>query len=327
MASTADNQDATPSRYKQSRVDPESLMRIKNLQLRAKVIVEGFYNGLHRSPFHGFSAQFSEYRQYVQGDDLRYVDWKLYARSDRHYIKRFEDETNLRCYLMVDRSKSMEFGSLSYNKAEYATTLAATLAYFLNRQRDAVGLLTFHESIGEYVPARFRTGHFHRLLVGLETPLTGRKTDLISPIKQIAELTRRRSLVVLISDLLAEPEQLEKNLGSLRSCGHEIVLFQIVDPAERNFDFDAPALFEDLETGKRLYVDPVAAKQNYLEGLKRHEETVKRACENHGIDRFQLSIDQPLEDAMFNFLQVRQYASVASQRHNRNRASVELGGR
>ena len=238
------------ARYQNSGVDPETLMRIKSLQLRAKVVVEGFYSGLHRSPFHGFSTEFSEYRQYVQGDDLRYVDWKLYARTDRHYIKRFEDETNLRCYLLVDRSRSMEFGSLAYNKSDYATTLAATLAYFLNRQRDAVGLLTFADHIGEYVPARYRPGHFHRLLVGLETPLSGRSTNLVSPIRQMAETTRRRSLVVLISDLLADPDGLDKNLGMLRSCGHEVLVFQVLDPAEIDFQFDQPALFEDMESGK-----------------------------------------------------------------------------
>lgn len=301
-------------------------MRIKNLQLRAKVVVEGFYSGLHRSPFHGFSTQFSEYRQYVQGDDLRYVDWKLYARSDRHYIKRFEDETNLRCYLLVDRSPSMGFGSLAYSKADYSTTLAATLAYFLNRQRDAVGLLTFAEELGEYVPARYRPGHFHRLLVALETPLSGRHTNLLSPIRQMAELTRRRSLVVLISDLLADPAGLEKNLGLLRSCGHEIVLFQVLDPAELDFNFDQPTLFEDLESGKKLYIDPATARKTYLEGFARHQATIKQACENLGVDRFELSTGQPLEDALYHFLQVRQLLGTGVQRHHRNQAAIAGGG-
>ena len=300
-----------------SRIDPDSLMRIKNLQLRSKVVVEGFYNGLHRSPFHGFSSQFSEYREYVSGDDLRYVDWKLYARSDRYYIKRFEDETNLRCYVLLDRSKSMEFGSLSYSKSDYAVTLAATLAYFLNKQRDAVGLLTFHDQLGEYTPARYRPGHFHRLLVALETPLSGKKTDLISPIRQIAEITRRRSLVVLISDLLSDPGELEKSLGSLRSCGHDVIVFQVLDPAEVNFDFQEPSLFFDLESGKKLYIDPKTAKKRYLERLQAHESIIKQACENHGIDRFQLMTDRPLEDAMFDFLQVREF-SKSSSVHRQN---------
>ncbi len=326
MPTSTDTRVPMNTRYRGSQVDPETLMRIKNLQLRAKVVVEGFCNGLHRSPFHGFSSQFSEYRQYVPGDDLRYVDWKLYARTDRHYIKRFEDETNLRCYLLVDRSQSMRYGSLSYKKSDYATTLAATLAYFLNRQRDAVGLLTFHESLGEFITARYSSGHFHRLLVGLETPLSGHGTDLVSPIRQIAEITRRRSLVVLISDLLADPNELDQSLGSLRSCGHEIVVFQLLDPAEINFDFEAPALFEDLESGKKLYVDPVAAKQKYLEGMSRHETIIQRACENHGVDRFQLSIDRPLEDAMFDFLRARQFLNAALTRHNRNFVASTPGG-
>src|SRR5215469_10681651 len=144
-------------------IDPAALMRIKNLQLRAKVVVEGLLSGLHRSPYHGFSVEFSEYRQYSDGDDLRYLDWRLFARSDRYYIKRFEDETNLRCYLLVDLSRSMGFGSLAYSKADYAKTAAATFAYFLSTQRDAVGLTTFDERIGDYLPARFRPGHMHRI--------------------------------------------------------------------------------------------------------------------------------------------------------------------
>ena len=140
-------------------IDPAALMRIKNLQLRAKVVVEGFLSGLHKSPVHGFSVEFTEYRQYTPGDDLRYLDWRLYARSDRYYLKRFEDETNLRCYLLVDLSRSMGFKSVSYDKAEYAKTVAATVAYFLTLQRDAVGLVTFDQQIREYLPARFRPGH------------------------------------------------------------------------------------------------------------------------------------------------------------------------
>lgn len=320
---TAENAD----RYRSTRIDPESLMRIRNLQLRARVVVEGFYNGLHRSPFHGFSAQFSEYRQYVQGDDLRYVDWKLYARSDRFYIKRFEDETNLRCYLLVDRSRSMEFGSLGYTKAEYASTMAATLAYFLNRQRDSVGMLTFHQQVDQYIPARYRTGHFHRLLVALETPLAGKQTDLISPIRQIAELTRRRSLVVLISDLLADTAGLEKSLASLRSCGHDIIVFQVLDPAELTFEFDEPALFEDLETGQQLYVDPASARKDYLDRMEQHEAAIRSACDNHGIDRFLIRTDQPLEDSLYDFLQVRQLSAPAVRRHQRNRAIIHGGSR
>src|SRR5256714_6758457 len=194
---------SSTSRRSGSLVNPLTLMSIKNLELRAKVVVEGFWNGLHRSPYHGFSVEFTEYRQYSPGDDLRYLDWRLYARSDRYYIKKFEDETNLRCHLLVDNSRSMGYGSLPYNKAQYANTLAATLAYFLYLQGDAVGLLTFDEQIRDYLPARNRTGHLRHLILRLERPAGGNATDLAAPLERIVETVRKRALMVLISDLLA----------------------------------------------------------------------------------------------------------------------------
>src|SRR6266496_2498866 len=168
-------------------ISPKALMSIRNLELRAKVVVEGFWNGLHRSPYHGFSVEFTEYRQYSPGDDPRYLDWRLYARSDRYYIKKFEDETNLRCQLLVDNSRSMTYGSLDYSKAQYANTLAATLAYFLYLQGDAVGLLTFDEKIREYLPARHRTGHLRHLMLRLEQPAGGSATDLTAPLEHIIQ--------------------------------------------------------------------------------------------------------------------------------------------
>ena len=191
-------------------------MRIKNLQLRAKAVVEGFYNGLHRSPFHGFSVEFSEYRPYTVGDDLRGLDWKLYARSDRYYIKKFEDETNRRCYLVLDQSKSMGFGSLGYNKIEYAKTLVATMAYYLTLQRDSVGLMTFDERVGEFISARNRQGHLRQIMVALSRPVAGSGTDLDQPLREIAALVRRRGLVVIVSDMLASIETLQTNLAYLQ---------------------------------------------------------------------------------------------------------------
>src|SRR5678809_1244479 len=171
-----------------SLIHPQALMSIKNLELRARVVVEGFWTGIHRSPYHGFSVEFTEYRQYSPGDDPRYLDWRLFARSDRYYIKKFEDETNLRCYLLVDHSRSMGYGSLGYTKSQYASTLAATLAYFLHRQGDAVGLLTFDEQIREYLPARHRTGHLRHLMLALEKPAAGQATDIGAPLKRIVEM-------------------------------------------------------------------------------------------------------------------------------------------
>src|SRR5205809_1141849 len=210
---------------RETAIDPKALMAVRNLELRARVVVEGFWNGLHRSPYHGFSVEFTEYRQYSPGDDPRYLDWRLFARSDRYYLKKFEDETNLRCYLLVDNSRSMTFGSLNYTKAQYANTLAATLAYFLSLQGDAVGLLTFDESIREYLPARHRPGHLRHLMLALEKPSVGSSTDLTAPLKRIVEIVRKRGLLVLISDLFAPISALESNLSNLRACGHEVVLF------------------------------------------------------------------------------------------------------
>ncbi len=288
-----------------SYVDPHTLMRIKSLRLRAKVVVEGFCAGLHRSPYHGFSVEFSEYRQYTPGDDPRYLDWKLYARSDRYYVKRFEDETNLRCHLVVDLSRSMGFGSGEYTKADYAKTAAATLAYFLATQRDAVGVLTFDETITEYLPPRFRPGHMHRLMLALEHLPAGRSTDLAAPLERIAEMVTKRGLIVLISDLLAPVETLKTRLGYLRARGHEAVVLRVLDPAEKEFAFDHPAMFRDLESGRDLYVDPAAAREEYLRRFGRHNEGIRQACTSLGIDLFEMTVDRPLELVLFDFLSAR----------------------
>ncbi len=299
---TARNQPPTTAA---SFIDPASLMRINSLQLRAKVVVEGFYHGLHRSPYHGFSVEFSEYREYTPGDDPRYLDWRLFARSDRYYIKRFEDETNLRCHLLVDMSRSMGYGSASYTKREYARTAAATLAYFLSSQRDAVGLLTFDEQVIEYLPARYRPGHMHRMMLLLEHTLSGTATDLSAPIEQIARMVTKRGLIVLISDLLAPIDTLETNLGYLRSRGHEVVLLRVLDPAEVSFAFDAPAMFHDLESGRDIYVDPEVAREDYQRRFAEHSTAIEQTCGRLGIDYYHFTTDRPLELALFDFLSAR----------------------
>jgi uncharacterized protein (DUF58 family) len=289
-------------------IDPHTLMRIKSLQLRAKIIVQGFLSGLHRSPHHGFSVEFSEYRQYSPGDDPRYLDWRLFARTDRYYIKRFEEETNLRCHLLVDLSRSMGFGSLAYTKVDYARTAAATLAYFLAMQRDAVGLVTFDERIADYLPARYRPGHLHRLMVCLERAVAGASTDLASPLEQIAATVRKRGMLVVMSDLLAETDALSANLALLRSQGHEIVLLRVLDPAEVDFNFPNAATFVDLESGRDLYIDPALAKQQYQKNFSKHEEEIRQTCRKLGIAFHLLITSQPLELALFDFLQSRLHA-------------------
>jgi uncharacterized protein (DUF58 family) len=290
----------------QTSFDPAALMRVKNLQWRAKVIVEGFLTGLHRSPYHGFSVEFTEYRPYSPGDDVRFLDWKLLARTDREYVKRFEDETNLRCSVLLDASRSMGYGSGEYSKFDYARTLAATLAYFLARQRDAAGLVTFDEKIAEYLPPRFRPGHLHRLLLCLERSVAGESTDLAAPLAQIARAVRKRGLVVLISDLLAPAEMLTKQLGQLRALGHEVILFRVLDRAEVEFSFREAAIFQDAESGRELYVDPAAVREEYAARFAAHEATLRRTCQDHGIELQQVLTDEPLESALFEFLRARQ---------------------
>lgn len=298
-------------------IDPAALMRIKNLQLRAKMVVEGFFSGLHRSPYHGFSVEFSEYRAYTAGDDPRFLDWRLFARCDRYYIKRFEDETNLRCYLLLDASRSMGFGSLGYTKADYARTAAATLAYFLAAQRDAVGLVTFDEQIQEYLPARFRPGQRHRLMVALGRALAGKSTDLGRPLEQVARTASKRGLIVLISDLLAPIDALETQLGYLRTRGHDVMLMRVLDPAEIDFRFDDAATFEDLESGRELYVDPQTVRERYLRQFSDHAAAIVRACNRLGIDYYQLTTDRPLELALFDFLNSRLRRGRRSPRRRR----------
>jgi uncharacterized protein (DUF58 family) len=287
------------------RIDPAALMRIKNLQLRARVVVDGYLSGMHKSPVHGFSVEFTEYRHYSPGDDLRYLDWRLYARSDRYYLKRFEDETNLRCYLLVDLSRSMGFGSREYSKSEYAKTAAATIAYYLTLQRDAVGLITFDETIQEYLPARFRPGHIHRLMLSLERSPGGKATDLVAPLEQVARTARKRGLVILLSDLLAPVEGIERRLGYLRSRGHDIAVIRILDPAEVDFPFHEESLFYDLETGRELYVDPRAARQRYRERFTEHARAMSRACHRLGADYYDVTSDRPLEAVLADFLHAR----------------------
>jgi uncharacterized protein (DUF58 family) len=286
-------------------IEPQTLMRIRNLELRARVVVQGFWNGMHRSPYHGFSVEFTEYRQYTPGDDPRYVDWKLFARSDRFFLRKFEDETNLRCQLLVDASRSMGFGSVSYTKSDYANTLAATLAYFLSKQGDAVGALTFDEKVRDFLPARNRPGHLRHLMLALEKASAGTSTDLITPLDRAVELARKRGLMVLISDLLATVDRFEASLAALAACGHEVVVFHVLDPAELNFDFGKAALFLDVESGKELYIDPVMARKEYLRKITAHNAGIESVCRKLGAAYHCLTTDRPLELALFDFLRAR----------------------
>jgi uncharacterized protein (DUF58 family) len=296
-------------------IDPEALMSIKSLELRAQNVVEGFWNGLHRSPYHGFSVEFTEYRQYTPGDDPRYLDWRLYARTDRYYIKKFEDETNLRCHLLVDNSRSMDFGTTGYTKATYGNTLAATLAYFLYQQGDAIGLLKFDQEIREYLPARHRTGHLRQVMLALESPTLGTATDLSAPLRRILDLVTKRGMLVLITDLLAPIETLQKNLSGLTASGHEVVLFQVLDPAELNFTFENAVMFRDVESGRDLFIDPAQARKEYLSKFAAHNAAAQKICQDLGVAFHQLATDRPLEMALFDYLRSRMQRGRTKRRH------------
>jgi len=296
-------------------IDTRTLMQIRSLELRARIVVQGFWNGIHRSPYHGFSVEFTEYRQYVPGDDPRYVDWRVYARSDRYYIKKFEDETNLRCHLLVDQSRSMTFGSGDWTKADYAHTLAATLAYFLFQQGDAVGLLSFDESIRDYLPARNRPGHLRQLMLSLEKPAAGQATSIAKPLQRIVELVNKRGLMVLISDLLAPVEELEAKLGRLTATGHDVVVLRVLDPREIDFDFEDALLFHDVESEKDLFIDPSAAKRNYLQRFAEHGDAARAVCSKLGADYLQVTTDEPLDQVLANYLRHRQRRGKTIQRH------------
>ncbi|MDG1895462.1 MAG: DUF58 domain-containing protein [Fuerstiella sp.] len=286
-------------------MDPKVVMSIRSLELRAKVVVEGFRTGLNKSPRHGFSVEFSEYRQYAQGDDPRFLDWKLYARTDRSYIRLFEDETNLRCYIVADFSRSMSFGSLDYTKHDYGRTIAASLAWLLNRQGDAVGLTLFDERVQMVVPARYRLGQLRRIMVTLEEPTSGRETNPEHALEHAARRLNKRGFVVLISDLLAPVDQFEAGLKLLRGCGHDVVVFQVLDPVELDLKIDGPRLFEDLETGQKIYADPNDASETFVQRITEHNDAVRAVCEKLGAAFVRTVTNEPLELTLSGFLHAR----------------------
>ncbi len=286
--------------------DLRTLMSFGSLEWRARAVVEGFRTGLHRSPYHGFSVEFTEYRAYTPGDDLRYLDWRVFARNDRFFIKKYEDETNVRCHFIVDQSRSMDTGTVGWTKARYAATFAATLAYFLHQQNDAAGLLTFDAAVRDWLPARHRPGHLRSLLRALDQPVGGRSTDLDAPLQRVQELVRRRGLLVVVSDFLAPLDTWQRHLTTLAAAGQEIVLFQVLDPAELTLEFPASALFEDAESGRALFINPAVARAEYRQRLAQHQEALAKKAAELGAGFYTLLSDQPLERGLGQFFQERQ---------------------
>jgi uncharacterized protein (DUF58 family) len=234
------------------------LARIDSMQLLAKVVVEGFVLGLHRSPFRGFSVEFAEYRQYSPGDEVKHVDWKVYGKTDRYYIKQFEEETNLACYLIVDASASMGYklAPEGLTKLQYACRMAACLSYFMLRQRDAAGLMIFDSKIRTALPPRLRQTHLKHILSALEQAEPGGETNISKPLHELAEGLKRAGLIILISDLLDDPESVISALQHFRFQGHEVIVFQVLDSGELNFPFTTMTEFTDLESGQKVLVSP-----------------------------------------------------------------------
>jgi uncharacterized protein (DUF58 family) len=286
-------------------LDPAVLARIGSLELKARTIVEGFLSGLHRSPLKGFSVEFAEYRQYLPGDDLSTMDWKVFARTDRHYIKKFEEETNLRGYLLLDVSASMHYGSGPMTKLEYGSCLAASLAYLMNRQRDAAGLVTFDDRVLGIVPPSIRPGHLRSLLVSLDRLTPGARTDAGRPLHQLADSLVKRGMVVLISDLLDEPARVIDGLKHFRFRGSDVLVFHVLDRAELTFPFDGPVRFRDLESEDEIMADPKVVRAEYLERMQGLIETYRRELRLAGIDYSLLDTSEPLDNALMSYLAVR----------------------
>lgn len=287
-------------------LDPGVIARLGTMELKARTVVEGVLSGLHRSPYKGFSVEFAEYRQYLPGDDLNTLDWKVYARTDRHYVKKFEEETNLECHLLLDQSASMAYrGASAMSKLEYGSVLAASLAFLMNRQRDATGLIAFDEQIRLRLPAAGRPGHLHALLLALERIQPGLRSNVARPLHQLAEALVKRSLVVLISDLLDDPDPVIKGLRHLKFRGTDVVVFQVLDPHELTFPFQGAATFRDIETDDAVVADAGQARTEYLRELAGLTQRYDRELRGAGIDYVQLDTSRPLDFALLTYLSAR----------------------
>lgn len=308
MPSTAvndSNKTASASKDAANFLDPSVLAGIDNLELRARVAVEGFLSGLHRSPHRGFSVEFNDYRQYQRGDDLRHVDWKLYARSEKFYIKQYEDETNTRCMLALDTSASMAYGSKGLSKLDYAISVASALAYFIMRQRDAVGLLTYDDKLRDFLPARARQPHLMQLLRVLSQVQPGQQTDAAKPLGDLAATLTKKSLVLLISDLLQGEEATLATLRNLRAMGHDVIVLHVMDDSELHFDFDESSEFIDSETGEAFITTPASVREAYLDNVNRFLDDCKKQCQRAGVDYCLLNTSEPIDAALAAFLSKR----------------------
>ena len=288
-------------------IDPHVLAKIDNLELLARTVVEGFINGLHRSPNLGASMDFAEHRAYMPGDDLRRIDWRLFGRSDRYFVKEFEADTNTNLLLLLDVSASMGFGSAGIPKLQYAKYLASCLGYFSSRQRDRVGLVTFVNGIVDYVPPAAK--HLSIVLQTIARATASGQGSIDTALRQIAEHARRRQIVVVISDLYDEPERVVRAVARLRNRGNDLIVLQVLDPAELDLPFDDAANFEDMETGEAIPVVPGLLREQYRTLVQEHTATLARLMREERIDYALFNTAQPLDHALFAYLADRQRLS------------------
>lgn len=284
---------------------PDVIARLANLEIKARLVVEGFITGLHKSPYHGFSVEFAEHRPYMPGDEIRSIDWKVYGRTSRYYVKRFEEETNLKAYLLVDTSASMTFSSGGVSKLEYASCLAASLAYLMIHQRDASGLVLFDRKIRKYLPPRATLGYLHTIETALQNASDHEETAIGPTLHEIADRMKRRGLVILISDLMDDPASVLTGLKHFRHKKNEVIVFQILDPQERDFIYSGDVVFEDLESRERLQTQPWQMRADYRVAMRRFLDHYRRECRDHAIDHVLLDTRTPYDTALLEYITKR----------------------
>jgi uncharacterized protein (DUF58 family) len=293
-------------------LDSKTVDRIKRLDVRARAIVEGFINGQHRSPYHGFAVEFATHREYTPGDDIRHIDWKVWSKTDRFYIKEYEEETNLKCTILLDASKSMRYGEkgpdgqAAWSKYDYAATGAASLAYVLQQQQDAVGLVTFKNRIDKNLPASSHPNHLRLLLHELEQTVPDEQTDVSTVFGELARQIRRRGIVVLFSDLFLDVGSLAEALKQFRLRRHEVIVFHVMHDDELTFPFDDNTLFRGLEEPVQLHAEPRALRRSYLEAVERFLADVRRTCATAGVDYVLMNTKDPLDAVLGGYLTFRQ---------------------
>jgi len=288
-------------------LDPEVVSKLRNMELRARLVVEGFIQGLHRSPYHGFSVEFAEYRQYMPGDPPRFVDWKVYAKTDRYYLKVFEEETNLKCVILLDKSASMGFAGEGISKLRWGSLLAAALGFLTLKQQDATGLVVFDDQIRDYVPARSVHAQLHEILGRLERVQPSERTNISRALHVMAERLRRRGLVVLISDLFDDPEEILNGLQHFRYRQHEVLVFHVLDELERSFDYKQEARFVDLETRREIRSQPWFIKDEYQQRVAEWQQRLARECRQRLIDYVPMTTSKPFDLALLSYLNKRSH--------------------